>query len=174
MPDLALTRYRRFAMNDQELEQCLAMLSTTPDWIEEQARKVPPNGWEVKIHGGENGWNRRQMLAHIATIDKRHGMRVLISAGLANESGVGDQSQLPKINDWNQQQVDERAGKSIDELLAEYRKNRRDFIAMVRRLTPEQRARISIDRAGIAPTPFDDWLPHVHEHAVDHMREVTG
>ncbi len=27
-------------MNEQELEQCLAMLATTPDWIEEQARRA--------------------------------------------------------------------------------------------------------------------------------------
>jgi DinB family protein len=160
-------------MNDQELEQCLAMLNTTPDWIEQQARKVPGEAWKEKIHGGENGWNRRQMLAHIATIDKRHGMRVKISAGLPNESGVSNQSQLPRINDWNQEQVDARASYTVDQLLAEYRQNRRDFIGLIRTLTPEQRARITIDRAGLSATPFDDWLPHVHEHAVEHMREVV-
>jgi hypothetical protein len=126
------------------------------------------------VHGGENGWNRRQMLAHIVTIDKRHGMRVQISAGLPNESGVTDQSHLPAVNDWNQQQVDARAGRSIDELLAEMRRNRGDFIALVRSLTPEQRERVSIDRAGLSPTPFAEWLPHVHEHAVSHMREIIA
>jgi DinB superfamily len=160
-------------MNDQELDACLGMLATTPDWIKQQARKVPADGWEVKIHGGENGWNRRQMLAHIVTIDKRHGMRVRISAGLPNQSGVTNQAELPKINDWNQQQVDERAARTVDELLAEYRQNRADFIALIRTLTPEQRDRISIDRVGLPPAAFDDWLPHVHEHAVDHMREVV-
>lgn len=159
-------------MNEQELEQCLVMLSTTPDWIEEQARRVPDGDWDVKIHDSEGGWNRRQLLAHIATIDKRHGMRVRLGAGLPNDSGVTDQSQLPNINAWNQQQVDERAGRTIDELLAEYRQNRADFIGMVRSLTPEQRARVTINRSPTSSTPFDDWLPHVHEHAVFHMREV--
>jgi uncharacterized damage-inducible protein DinB len=162
------------AMNQQELEDCLAMLATTPDWIEAQARKVPAGDWEVQIHDAEGGWNRRQMLAHIVTIDERHANRIRLSAGLPTDTGVTDQSQLPRINDWNQQQVDERAGRSIEELVAEYRQNRADFIAFVRTLTPEQRQRISIDRAGVAPTPFDDWLPHVHEHAVSHMQEVTG
>jgi uncharacterized damage-inducible protein DinB len=161
-------------MNDQELEQCLAMLATTPDLIEQQARKVPAGGWEGQIHGGEGGWNRRQMLAHIATIDKRHANRIRVSLGLPNDTGVKSQSELPKINDWNQQQVDERAGASIDDLLREYRQNRADFIALVRSLSPEQRERASVDRAGTAPAPFYDWLPHVHEHAVDHMKEVVA
>jgi hypothetical protein len=161
-------------MNDQELEQCLAMLATTPNWIEKQARTVPADGWEVRIHGGEGGWNRRQMLAHIVTIDKRHGNRVRISAGLPNDTGVRNQSELPPVNDWNQQQVDERAKRTVDELLVEYRQNRADFIALVRSLTREQRLQVSIDRAGLSPAPFYDWLPHVHEHAVDHMREVIG
>lgn len=161
-------------MDEKALEECLAMLSTTPDWIEEQARRVPVDGWEVVIHGGEGGWNRRQMLAHIVTIDKRHGNRVRLSAGLPNDTGVTSQSELPPINDWNQAQVDARAGRTIDELLAEMRQNRRDFIALVRSLTPEQRERVHIDRAGLPPTPFADWLPHVHEHAVSHMQEVTG
>ncbi len=160
-------------MNDQELEQCLAMLSTTPDWIEAQARRVPADAWNEKIHEAEGGWNRHQMLAHIATIDKRHGIRVRLGAGLPVE-GVTDQSQLPSINDWNQQQVDDRAGRSVDELLAEYRQNRADFLTLVRSLTPEQRARVTIRRSPTDATPLDDWLPHVHEHAVFHMREVTA
>jgi len=160
-------------MNEREPDQCLAMLGTTPDWIEEQARRVPADGWEVKIHGGEGGWNRRQMLAHIVTIDKRHANRVRLSAGLPNDTGVTNQAELPAINNWNQQQVDERTGRSIEELLAEYRQNRADFIALVRSLTPEQRERVSIERAGPPPTPFYDWLPRVHEHAVSHMQEVV-
>jgi uncharacterized damage-inducible protein DinB len=161
-------------MNDQELEQCLAMLATTPDWIEDQASRVPADGWEVRIHDAEGGWNRKQMLAHIATIDKRHANRMRLSAGLSNDTGVATQAQLPGINDWNQTQVDERANASVDELLTEYRRNRADLIAFVRTLTPEQRTRIVIERAGQPPQAFDDWLPHVHEHAVSHMQEVTG
>jgi uncharacterized damage-inducible protein DinB len=161
-------------MNDQELAQCLAMLATTPDWIEEQARTVPADGWEVRIHDAEGGWNRKQMLAHIATIDKRHANRMRLGAGLPNDTGVASQAQLPGINDWNQAQVDERASVSVADLLAEYRNNRADLIALVRTLTPEQRARIVIERAGQPPLSFDDWLPHVHEHAVSHMQEVTG
>ena len=149
------------------------MLSTTPDWIEAEARRVPADAWDVKIHDAEGGWNRHQMLAHIATIDKRHGIRVRLGAGLPVE-GASDQAQLPNINDWNQQQVDERAGSSVDDLLAEYRRNRADFIALVRSLTPEQRAKVTIRRSATDATSFDDWLPHVHEHAVFHMREVTG
>src|SRR5258708_1254238 len=118
-------------MDARALDECLAMLNTTPDWIEEQARRVPADGWGVVIHGGEGGWNRKQMLAHIVTIDKRHGMRIRLSAGLPNESGVQDQSQLPPINDWNQEQVDARASKTVDELLSEMRQNRADFIAFV-------------------------------------------
>jgi hypothetical protein len=160
-------------MNEQELEECLAMLSTTPDWIEEQAKRVPAGAWEDKIHDAEGGWNRRQMLAHIATIDKRHGMRVRLGAGLPIQGGVTDQAQLPPINDWNQGQVDARAGKTVDELLVEYRQNRADFIALVRSLAPEQRARVTINRSPTSFTPFEDWLPHVHEHAVEHMKEVV-
>jgi hypothetical protein len=150
------------------------MLATTPDWIEAEATKVPANGWEMKIHDAEGGWNRRQMLAHIATIDKRHGDRVRLSAGLPNGTGVSSQAEMPPVNDWNQAQVDARAGTSVKDLLGEYRTNRADFIALVRSLTPEQRERVTIERAGVAPTPFYEWLPSVHEHAVSHMREVTA
>src|SRR5215467_8748590 len=115
------------------------MLATTPDWIEAEATKVPANGWEMKIHDAEGGWNRRQMLAHIATIDKRHGDRVRLSAGLPNGTGVSSQAEMPPVNDWHQAQVDARAGTSVKDLLGEYRTNRADFIALVRSLTPEQR-----------------------------------
>ena len=161
-------------MNNQELEQCLLMLATTPDWIEDQARRVPADGWELVIHDGEGGWNRRQMLAHIVTIDLRHAQRTRIGAGIADRSGVTDQANLPKINDWNQQQVDARADRSVDQLLSEMRRNRADLIALVRSMTPEQRERGHIDRAGQPALAFYDWLPHVHEHAVAHMREITG
>jgi len=161
-------------MDENELDRCLAMLATTPDWIAEQALRVPADGWEVAVHGGEGGWNRRQMLAHIVTIDVRHAQRVRIGAGIADASGVTDQANLAPINDWNQQQVDARAGRTVDDLLAEMRRNRADFIAQVRSMTPEQRERGHIDRAGQPALAFYEWLPHVHEHAVFHMQEVTG
>jgi len=161
-------------VDEQQLEQCLAMLATTPDWIAEQARRVPADGWEIVIHGGEGGWNRRQMLAHIVTIDMRHAQRARIGAGIPDTSGVTDQAMLPPINDWNQRQVDARAGRTIEELLAEMRRNRADLIAQVRSMTPEQRERGHIDRAGQPSLAFYDWLPHAHEHAVFHMQEITG
>jgi hypothetical protein len=161
-------------MDEKQLEQCLAMLATTPDWIAEQAARVPADGWDEVIHGAEGGWNRRQMLAHIVTIDRRHANRIRLSAGLPNDTGVSNQSELPPINDWNQQQVDARAGRSIDELLAEMRQNRADLIALVRSLAPEHRERVTIDRANLPPAPFYEWLGLPHDHAVAHMREVTG
>ena len=162
-------------MDQQEFERCLVEISGTPARIEAQARLLPADAWETVIHGGEGGWNRRQMLAHIVTIDKRHAMRVRISAGLPDPSGVTDQSALPPINDWNERQVDARAGSSVADLLAEMRRNRNDLITLFRTLTPEQRDRIHINRAGLPPLPFAEWLlPVVHQHAIDHMREVVG
>jgi hypothetical protein len=161
-------------MDQQEFERCLVDLSGTPAWIAAQAKSVPEDGWETVIHNGEGGWNRRQMLAHIVTIDKRHAMRVRIGAGIPDASGVKDQSKLPPINDWNQKQVDVRAGASIEELLTEMRTNREDLIALLKSLTREQRERVHIDRANLPATPFSEWMPHIHEHAVAHMQEVTG
>jgi hypothetical protein len=161
-------------MDQQEFERCLVDISGTPAWIAEQARSVPADNWETVIHNGEGGWNRRQMLAHIVTIDKRHAMRVRIGAGIPDASGVTDQSKLPPINDWNQEQVDLRAKAGIEDLLAEMRTNREDLIALLKSLTPEQRERVHIDRAGLPPISFAEWMPHIHEHAVAHMHEVTG
>ncbi len=83
----------------------------------------------VIVHEGEGGWTAGQVLAHLAGRAKGHQM-LLSMATEAAPVGFGGLD----VNAWNQQIVDERAGRSRDELLQEFRQVHEALIENVREL----------------------------------------
>jgi hypothetical protein len=70
----------------------------------------------TQVHGGDGGWTARQVLAHMAGRAEGHQMLLSMATGAAPGGFSGFD-----VNAWNQQRVDERAERSRDELLQEFR-----------------------------------------------------
>ena len=83
----------------------------------------------VTVHEADGGWTARQVLAHLA--GRAVGHQMLLS--MATAATPPDLSGF-NVNDWNQQIVDERAGRSRDELLQEFRQAHEALIESVREL----------------------------------------
>jgi hypothetical protein len=83
----------------------------------------------VTVHEGDGGWTAGQVLAHLAGRAQGHQMMLSMATEAAPTGFAG-----LDVNHWNQQIVDERAGRSRDELLQEFRQAHEALIENVREL----------------------------------------
>jgi hypothetical protein len=97
---------------------------------------LPADQWESGRY--ENGWNARQILAHVASIEWTYPRLIDIAARATAEprpkSGLkpGDLPTRPAaggILSYNDRQVEKRAGVPVAELIEEFRSNREATIA---------------------------------------------
>jgi len=151
-------------------EQYVADMESMPDTIAKEIQAVPAARWTERVFQGEGGWNRRQLLAHLASINLRQAQRIRAAAGL---SAAASSNSAANIDDWNAVEVRARDGRGVDELLVELRATRRELVALLRSLTPEQRAQISLPR-GERTLTFDEWLPTVAQHDRTHLADIVG
>ena len=81
----------------------------------------------------ENGWNGRQILAHIAAIEWTYGRLVELARQPATEPSTGERQADVRggMDGYNARQVEKRATASVEELLLELEENRRKTIAAV-------------------------------------------
>lgn len=121
----------------------------------------------------ENGWNGRQILAHIASIEWTYPRMLEIPSRTPVASG--DQSpdgETPThaarggIDAYNQRQVERRAAASVAELLAEFERNRAATIAAVEAVD-ESLLATPIQSAGGRTGPLALVF---HQVAVGHVR----
>jgi len=83
----------------------------------------------TQVHEGDSGWTAGQILAHMAGRAEGHQMLLSMATGAA-PGGFGGFD----VNQWNQQKVDERAERSRDELLQEFRQVHESLIQNVTEL----------------------------------------
>jgi len=139
----------------------------------------------------EGGWNGRQILAHVASIEWTYP-RLLDLAKQGTPLGAGEKppelrrtepgetASLPTrpmqggVDGYNQRQVEKRAEASVAELLAEFKKNRAATIAAVEG-ADEALLRTPIRSAGGVTGALASVI---HAIAVDHVRahlnDITG
>jgi hypothetical protein len=160
-------------MPTSDVEQNLDELESMPQRIEEAVRAVPPERWDAAVWQAEGGWNRRQLLAHLASINVRQTLRGRAAAGLPLPGGVGDAAVFAPIDDWNADEVKRRSGMSVDELLAELRSNRTDLMDLLRSLSDQQRATMRIQRRS-ETMGFAEWLPFMIQHDKEHLAEIVS
>lgn len=159
-------------MDDREYAALLDDLRGAVASLAEQLRAVPAGRWDDTVFAGENGWTRRQLLAHMASNDLRQITRVRIGAGIGNHTDEAMLAAQLEPDGWNQQQVEQRRGRSVEELLAELQTHRNALIALLESLTAEQRAREMPFRGGKAE--LSTMLPAVSGHLSEHAREIAG
>ena len=121
----------------------------------------------VTVHEGDGGWTAGQVLAHLAGRAKGHQMLLSMATGAA-PVGFGGLD----VNAWNQQIVDERAGRSRDELLQEFRQTHEALIENVREL-PDGAFEMMIPSPRGGEVEFGEMLAGSGgRHNVNHTVEV--
>jgi hypothetical protein len=138
----------------------------------------------------ENGWNGRQILAHMASIEWTYPRLIDLARGAAAERPAatpastrpaptapgqpGMASGSPQILSYNDRQVEKRAGASVAELVAEFEKNRAATIAAVES-ADETLLSKEITSAGGAQGPLATVFNFVAVlHVLDHLADITG
>jgi hypothetical protein len=129
-------------------EDCLiAALRATGELAAARMRALPAEALERGVY--ENGWNGRQVVAHVAALEWTYprlldlareapaappaaGAPAAIRRTTAEEApGLPTRPPQGGIDDYNARQVEKRAAASFDELIAEFERNRAATIAAV-------------------------------------------
>ena len=161
-------------MSKREL---LEALRASRDEVLALVRGMPPAGLEEGRY--ENGWNGRQILAHIASIEWTYPRLIDIAreAGAPAPAATADPPTrtMRGGNDaYNERQVARRAHLSVAELLAEFERNRAATIAAVE-ATDEALFSRTIRSAGGVVGPLAIVFYQVAVvHVLDHARDLDG
>jgi hypothetical protein len=139
----------------------------------------------------ENGWNGRQILAHMASIEWTYPRLLDLARGAPAERSAapavaatrpaptaagqpGMASGSPQILSYNDRQVEKRADASVPELIAEFKKNRDATIAAVE-AADESLLSKEVTSAGGANGPLATVFNFVAVlHVLDHLKDITG
>ena len=119
-----------------------------------------------RVHDSEGGWTARQILAHLAGRADSYQMMFQLAEAPAPQGAPS-----LDVNHWNQRIVDARAGKSRDELLAEFRETHERLIQQVEALPDEMlQQTVTMPRGPV--TVGDALLGSGGMHSVRHAEEV--
>ena len=160
--------------------QLIETLRSTGAETAARLRSLPPEAFEQGRY--ENGWNGRQILAHIASIEWTYPRlfdlareastpRPARPRGRGATAGRGMQG---GINDYNARQVEKRAGATVAELLAEFETNRAATIAAVES-ADEALLRTPIRSAGGVTGPLSAVINAIAVlHVVQHVNDIAA
>jgi uncharacterized protein (TIGR03083 family) len=112
--------------------------------ISELVAGLDPDALETPVPATQ-GWNIRDVIAHLAA-----DATCTIAGDFPLEffGAIGDSSAIAGLNDWTARQLEERAGRSLEELLQEWKASGTDIAAMMRGEKPwPEGAFIFADRA---------------------------
>jgi len=154
--------------------ELLAALRSSRDEVLALVRGLPPERLEEGRY--ENGWNGRQILAHIASIEWTYPRLIDIAR---TPPAPADQALPTRTmkggNDaYNDRQVAKRAGLSVAELLAEFEANRTATIRAVEAADDGLFA-VPIRSAGGVVGPLATVFHQVAvAHVLGHAKDIAG
>lgn len=163
--------------------ELLEMLRSSGREALEALRGVPSNVWEEGRY--ENGWNAREILAHLASIEWAYPKLIDLARGgpppdktqPSPRSGVSappGTAGTPQIMNYNERQVAKRAAHTVQQLLDEFEQNRAATIAAVE-AADEPLFAVTVTSAGGATGPLSAVMRYVAvEHVKQHVRDITG
>ena len=129
----------------------------------------------------EGGWNARQILAHVASIEWTYPRLIDIArqeapavAGQKKSGGPSTGTMRGGIDDYNERQVEKRAQASIAELLAEFKKNRDATIEAFEK-ADDALLQVQIRSAGGITGPLARVIFMVAvAHVAGHVNDIVG
>ncbi len=136
----------------------------------------------------EGGWNARQILAHVASIEWTYPRLIDIARQGSPDQASGGSEKAPEgsqkptearpvkggIGSYNERQVEKRAQASVAELLAEFKKNRDATIEAFEQ-ADEALLQVEIRSAGGIPGPLARVIFMVAvAHVAGHVNDIVG
>lgn len=174
--------------------QLLDALTTTGDDAAARLRALPASGYEDGRY--ENGWNARQILAHIAAIEWTYARLVDLAQDAAPSAATearpaASQAEVRRttpdespsvasrpmrggIDDYNARQVEKRAEASVAELIDEFAANRARTIAAVGAMDDTLATRPVRSAGGITGTLTSVIYSVAVDHVMSHVGDITG
>jgi hypothetical protein len=160
--------------------ELLAALRDSGEEVSRAIRALPPERLEEGRY--ENGWNGRQILAHIASIEWTYPRLI----DIAREAPAAGGDEAPAAGDaptramrggndaYNERQVARRAHLSPAELLAEFEANRATTIRAVAEADEALFARRIRSAGGVTGTLASVFYRVAVEHVRGHARDIAG
>jgi hypothetical protein len=180
---------RRLPMTATKAELLEKLRSNREDVVS-KLRAIPPEKFEEGRY--ESGWNGRQILAHIASIEwtyprlveiAREAQSGSLTPGPSPVRGRGEESKPVEpahrparggINDYNERQVEKRAQMSVEELITEFEGNREKTIAAFE-AADDSLLNQPIKSAGGITGPLADVVSMIAiAHVDQHARDIAG
>ncbi len=174
-------------------QQLIAALRTTSDDLVTKLRAASPDTLSRGVY--ENGWNAKQILAHVASIEWTYPRLIDIAREAAangdahptaasppdvHRTSDAEGAGLPTrraeggILSYNDRQVAKREDASVADLVAEFEKNRAATIAAVAAVDDALFA-VTIRSAGGITGPLAGVINAVAvEHVRMHVADITG
>jgi hypothetical protein len=159
--------------------ELLSALRASRDEVLTVLRALTPDKLEEGRY--ENGWNGRQILAHIASIEWTYPRLIDIArdadvpAAAAAPSGDPPTRAMRGGNDsYNDRQVAKRAGVPVAELIAEFERNRATTIAAVEAADDALLARPIRSAGGVTGPLAAVFLQVAVMHVLAHARDIAG
>lgn len=161
--------------------QLLEQLRTTGEKAVARLRAIPPEGFEEGRY--ESGWNGRQILAHVASIEWSYPRLIDVARQAqapAPQTTGETKPDLPTrpatggINDYNERQVEKRAASTVAELIAEFETNRAATIAAFGE-ADEALLQVPIRSAGGVTGPLANVVSMIAiMHVEGHINDIAG
>lgn len=157
-------------------QELLAAIHASREEVLSTVRGMSPSAMEEGRY--ENGWNAREILAHLASIEWTYPKLIDVarSADTAPREGAGlPAREMRGGNDsYNDRQVAKRADKSVAELLAEFEENRTATVRAIESVDEALLARHIRSAGGlVGPLALVFHLVAV-DHVRGHLRDIVG
>ena len=154
--------------------ELLDKLRTSGDEVVSKLRAIPAESYEQGRY--ESGWNGRQILAHIASIEWSYPRLIGIARTPPAPAEEAPPTRTMKGgNDaYNDRQVAKREGMTVAALLAEFEKNRAATIQAVEAADEELFARRIRSAGGVVGPLATVFHQIAVAHVLGHAKDIAG
>src|SRR5262245_58320401 len=154
--------------------ELLEALRSSRDEVIALVRSLPPERFEEGRY--ENGWNGRQILAHIASIEWTYPRLIEIARTPAASDEKEPPTRAPKASNesYNDRQVQKRAHLGVAELLDEFERHRAATIAAVEATDEALLARTIRSAFGIVGPLASVFHMVAVMHVLGHAHDIAG
>jgi len=155
----------------------LAALKQNGDDAVRRLRALPEATFDEGRY--ENGWNGRQILAHIASIEWTYPRLIELARGAerpwaSQEGGRKVATARGGIDSYNERQVELRAAAPVAELIDEFERNRAALVAALE-AADESLLTVAIRSAGGVSAEMGQVLNAVAvAHVIAHVDDIAG
>jgi uncharacterized protein (TIGR03083 family) len=166
--------YRATAERAPSKAELLQALGSSRDEVIALVRSLPPARLEEGRY--ENGWNGRQILAHIASIEWSYPRLIDIARTPPQPAEEAPPTRTMKggNDSYNDRQVAKREHMTVAELLAEFEKNRAATIQAVEAADDELFGRRIRSAGGVVGPLALVFHQIAVAHVLGHARDIKG